>query len=606
MNDVRRGIARRHPDRRFLMWLSWRTMMDDLGFARGALRHCNAVGGDFYERWSRGWGLASSPDACCSEVVVCRNSHGLSDESECESVALGGSPDTVGARVGQRLHNQAHTIMENWDNPTLSSDHTAELNAFFDGTKTFDPADQAVIDTVFHLVRDRCTSRCQFHSLDIPESSFIQARSEWRTSPTRWVRDALFGMDWRRKWILEEVEHIVAVVVSPAWYSNFFKCKHFEVENLHKIFSMRWSGPRTQRLDFVFGLDFSAAAALFLVIRREKFNFTLAIRAKRVQPWILAKSTSLSVLLDTVRFALDNSRLYHVSSTFGIDLWVLVDFFIPRDHRFGIVEEDLIWSDSVGGHLFRLQWVLISLSFNYLRTTLLPSRSNYTSDRYFASRIYRLTREAMSMIESRASAWGVYVIVLLAVVQMAAGLAQTIWSYHLRSYSKLDQTKARAITTLQTAASLACDLAITGFLCVFLHQNKPGLPRTEKLMNTLMLNSVNCGMLTALSSAGTMILVRPPDIHHSTISLSLAPSFFIHVGKILVSFKRPGARLKTPQGHMVQDTARLSQGSRVTANVPGPTKAPQPRAALDSLGRYLLEFILNRPKRIFEINILIK
>ncbi|KAJ7683393.1 hypothetical protein B0H14DRAFT_3907896 [Mycena olivaceomarginata] len=44
---------------------------------------------------------------------------------------------------------------------------------------------------------------------------------------------------------------------------------------------------------------------------------------------------------------------------------------------------------------------------------------------------------------------------LLAVVQIVAGIIQTIWSYELRSFLKLDETKA--ITTLQAAASLACD-----------------------------------------------------------------------------------------------------------------------------------------------------
>jgi len=32
-----------------------------------------------------------------------------------------------------------------WDNPTLSSDHGADLNAFFDGTRVFDAADQALV-----------------------------------------------------------------------------------------------------------------------------------------------------------------------------------------------------------------------------------------------------------------------------------------------------------------------------------------------------------------------------------------------------------------------------------------------------------------------------
>ncbi|KAJ7165653.1 alpha/beta-hydrolase [Mycena crocata] len=35
-----------------------------------------------------------------------------------------------------------------WDNPTLSSDHGADLNAFFDGTRVFDAPDQAVVDAM--------------------------------------------------------------------------------------------------------------------------------------------------------------------------------------------------------------------------------------------------------------------------------------------------------------------------------------------------------------------------------------------------------------------------------------------------------------------------
>ncbi|KAJ7618531.1 Alpha/Beta hydrolase protein [Roridomyces roridus] len=35
-----------------------------------------------------------------------------------------------------------------WDNPTLSSDHGADLNAFFDGTRTFDADDQAIVNAM--------------------------------------------------------------------------------------------------------------------------------------------------------------------------------------------------------------------------------------------------------------------------------------------------------------------------------------------------------------------------------------------------------------------------------------------------------------------------
>ncbi|KAJ7740586.1 hypothetical protein B0H16DRAFT_1757807 [Mycena metata] len=112
----------------------------------------------------------------------------------------------------------------------------------------------------------------------------------------------------------------------------------------------------------------------------------------------------------------------------------------------------------------------------------------------------------------RTSVVGIYVVILLAVVQMSAGIAQTVLSYRVRSFAKLNETMP--ITTLQTAASLACDIVITVYLCVFLAQNKKGLPRTEY---------VSRGMLTALCSGCTMILfIVSPDTFW--FFLSLAPN----------------------------------------------------------------------------------
>jgi hypothetical protein len=88
----------------------------------------------------------------------------------------------------------------------------------------------------------------------------------------------------------------------------------------------------------------------------------------------------------------------------------------------------------------------------------------------------------------------------------------------------------QAITTLQTAASLACDVVITVYLCVFLHRNKTGIPksvcfilrdpvltysvsRTNTMLNTLIINAVNRGMLTSISAAATMILVGMLSSH---------------------------------------------------------------------------------------------
>ncbi|KAJ6577575.1 hypothetical protein B0H19DRAFT_1120424 [Mycena capillaripes] len=178
--------------------------------------------------------------------------------------------------------------------------------------------------------------------------------------------------------------------------------------------------------------------------------------------------------------------------------------------RFCVPQEDLIWSDS------------LQLLANYL--------SAFAVQLYFASRIYRLTRKSVSM--HRTSVVGIYIVILLALTQISAGITQTVLSYQLRSYMKLEKTKP--ITTLQTAASLACDIVITVYLCVFLARNKTGTPRTNKMLNTLMINAVNRGMLTAVSSAATMIMfIASPNTFW--FFLSLAPNSKLYMNSMLAT-----------------------------------------------------------------------
>ncbi|KAJ7440123.1 hypothetical protein B0H11DRAFT_2293085 [Mycena galericulata] len=233
--------------------------------------------------------------------------------------------------------------------------------------------------------------------------------------------------------------------------------------------------------------------------------------------------------------------------------------------KFGEIQEDLLWSDS------------LQLLANYL--------SAFTVQIYFASRIYRLTRARARFYTT--SALGIYLVVLFALVQISAGIAQTILScvdipfvcsktfneflnqrYKLRSFAKLEETKA--ITTLQTGGSLTCDIVITVYLYAFLSRNKNGLPRTEAMMNTLMMNAVNRGMLTAISSAFTMILFL---VYPGTFwfFLSLAPNSKLYMNSMLATLNmRQHVRdkiLNNDQGwnsmelgglHTSRNTARVS------------------------------------------------
>ncbi|KAJ7672233.1 hypothetical protein DFH06DRAFT_1175703 [Mycena polygramma] len=177
--------------------------------------------------------------------------------------------------------------------------------------------------------------------------------------------------------------------------------------------------------------------------------------------------------------------------------------------RFGEIQIFLIWADS-------LQLVAAYLSA-------------FTVQIYFASRILKLTkgRGKFSL-----SAIGIYAILVLACVQILAGIAQTIRTYELRSFLKLADTKP--ITTLQAAASLACDLLITTYLCLFLKSQKGEITKTNSMMDMLIYDAINRGTLTAMSSGVTMVLfLALPDTFW--FFLGLAPSSKLYMNSMLAT-----------------------------------------------------------------------
>ncbi|KAJ7239192.1 hypothetical protein B0H12DRAFT_1237639 [Mycena haematopus] len=113
---------------------------------------------------------------------------------------------------------------------------------------------------------------------------------------------------------------------------------------------------------------------------------------------------------------------------------------------------------------------------------------------------------------------------------IVAGIVQTVWSYELRSFLKLGETKA--ITTLQSAASVACDVLITIYLCLFLKSQKGNVTKTNTMMNMLIHDAINRGILTALSSCLNMILfLALPDTFW--FFLGLAPSSKLYMNSML-------------------------------------------------------------------------
>ncbi|KAF7372068.1 hypothetical protein MVEN_00065100 [Mycena venus] len=99
--------------------------------------------------------------------------------------------------------------------------------------------------------------------------------------------------------------------------------------------------------------------------------------------------------------------------------------------RFGQIQIDLIWADS------------LQILVGYL--------TKFTVQVHFLTRLHAFANRPR---KSTLFVIGVYIILTLALVQISAGIAQTVVSYRLRGYTRLSETTP--ITIVQSAASFAC------------------------------------------------------------------------------------------------------------------------------------------------------
>jgi len=100
-------------------------------------------------------------------------------------------------------------------------------------------------------------------------------------------------------------------------------------------------------------------------------------------------------------------------------------------------------------------------------------------------------------------------IMVLALLQVSAGIAQTTLSGEAGAFSLLFTTIR--VTTLQSASTAACDLTITVLLCWVLHGSRTGLRSTDALLDKLITYAINRGALTTLAAFLNMLLfvLRP-------------------------------------------------------------------------------------------------
>ncbi|KAF7324914.1 hypothetical protein MKEN_00533600 [Mycena kentingensis (nom. inval.)] len=195
-------------------------------------------------------------------------------------------------------------------------------------------------------------------------------------------------------------------------------------------------------------------------------------------------------------------------------------------HRFAVITVELLWFDSV---------CLVTLSSSS-PLTLRPRKLQlicaylgaFLVQIFFAVRVFKLARGSGSTMAILA----MYIIFALAIASIGTGIAQTAWTGAIGSFAELGKTKA--VTTVQAATSLACDVLITVFLCLFLTSQKGEIKKTNYLLERLIFEAINRGILTALSSGVNLVLfLAIPDTFW--FFLGLAPSSKLYMNSMLAT-----------------------------------------------------------------------
>ncbi|KAJ7797752.1 hypothetical protein B0H14DRAFT_2618607 [Mycena olivaceomarginata] len=151
-------------------------------------------------------------------------------------------------------------------------------------------------------------------------------------------------------------------------------------------------------------------------------------------------------------------------------------------------------------------------------------------------------------------------------------IAQTVIVAELGSFTLLNQTKR--ITTLQAASALVCDVLITACLCYTLNGQKSTIKSTNSILDTLKINAVNRGMLTAFAAALNIILfISIPNSFW--FSLALIPSGKLYMNSMLATLNTR-EHIRQRIQHDSVGCNSISLGSLSSNASAGPTNPQNP------------------------------
>ncbi|KIJ45011.1 hypothetical protein M422DRAFT_30179 [Sphaerobolus stellatus SS14] len=146
-------------------------------------------------------------------------------------------------------------------------------------------------------------------------------------------------------------------------------------------------------------------------------------------------------------------------------------------------------------------------------------------------------------------------IILLGLLQMGAGLALVSMEAISKTFSSLNSSRHVLIevTTLQGAATAACDILISISLCYVLHSHRSGIKRTDSLINHMIIYAINRGIVTSICALlATFLYYFIPYNYYFLIPL-LANAHLYVISVVSILTLREGLREQINQSFHLSD-----------------------------------------------------
>ncbi|KAJ7433296.1 hypothetical protein B0H11DRAFT_1387602 [Mycena galericulata] len=182
----------------------------------------------------------------------------------------------------------------------------------------------------------------------------------------------------------------------------------------------------------------------------------------------------------------------------------------------------------------------------------------FTAQMFYASRIWILSNKDWRYVAP---------VILLAVLQLSAGIAQTVQVAKAHLNSRLESTVVTATT--QGAATLACDVTITTILSRILGKSRTGVRRTDSVLDKMIIYAINRGAMTSLLALLQFVffIAMPGTFMFTIFILPSSHVYVISVCSMLTSRETLLAELRSRDGIISTFTMPTTQSDLTHNNL---------------------------------------